>query len=395
MNQTPALQRIRAIIVVMAVVAAVFLPGCRSNSPGVSAVKTPRMERVVIAADQRGFVFAGSRRPFVPWGLNYGNAGRLMEDFWDGEWKTFASDFREMKAMGANVVRVHLQFGRFMEGPSTPNPAMMRKLDEMLALAEETGLYLDITGLACYRKADVPSWYDALDETQRWAAQARFWRAVAARCARSPAVFCYDLMNEPISPGQRRAAGDWYSGKTLGSYDFIQFITLDPAGRRREEVAVLWLRQMTRAIREEDGATPITVGLLPWVQGWRHLSGFIPAEVAPHVDFLSVHIYPDTKKPDEAREALRLCRAGKPVVIEETFPLSCSAAELETFLRESRGIACGWVGHYDGATIAELDARQRAGSLTIQEAMWREWLRLFVRLRPEFTNMAKGPDKTP
>ena len=44
----------------------------------------------------------------------------------------------------------------------------------------------------------------------------------------------------------------------------------------------------------------ITVGMLPWVTGWQHLSGFLPAEVAKHVDFLSVHIYPKTKKPAEA-----------------------------------------------------------------------------------------------
>ena len=28
--------------------------------------------------------------------------------------------------------------------------------------------------------------------------QARFWEAVAATCRNRPAVFCYDLMNEPI-----------------------------------------------------------------------------------------------------------------------------------------------------------------------------------------------------
>lgn len=45
----------------------------------------------------------------------------------------------------------------------------------MLALAEETGLYLDVTGLGCYRKSDTPAWYDALDEAARWQAQAKFW----------------------------------------------------------------------------------------------------------------------------------------------------------------------------------------------------------------------------
>ena len=49
----------------------------------------------------------------------------------------------------------------------------------LVRLAEETGLYLDVTGLGCYHRGDVPAWYDALDEAARWDVQARFWSAVA------------------------------------------------------------------------------------------------------------------------------------------------------------------------------------------------------------------------
>ncbi len=337
-----------------------------------------------MAPDGRGFVTAQSRRPFHPWGMNYGNAGRLMEDFWDQDWDTFAGDFRELKALGANVVRVHLQFGKFMAAPDQPNGHALRQLARMLRLAEETGLYLDVTGLACYRPADVPAWYDALDEPGRWAAQANFWEAVAGVCAASPALFCYDLINEPISPADKRKPGQWASGHLFGDYDFLQFIALDPAGRRREAIAVQWIQRLSAAIRRRDRSGLITVGLLPWSRDWKHLSGFLPEKVAPELDFISVHLYPDTKKPGEALESLRQFAVGKPVVIEETFPLSCSAAELEAFLRESKTIACGWIGHYDGATIEELDGREQAGKLTIPQSIYREWMRLFVRLKPEF-----------
>jgi hypothetical protein len=341
------------------------------------------MERIVVSPEGRGFIFAKSKTPFCPWGMNYGNAGRLMEDFWDREWETFASDFRELKALGANVVRVHLQFAKFMDGTNAPNAAAFEQLGRMLKLAEETGLYLDITGLACYRTADVPKWYDALDDSARWAAQAAFWRAVAARSAKSPAVFCYDLINEPIAPGQARKPGDWYSGKPFGGYDFVQFIALNPTGRKREELAVEWIETMTRAIREKDSSHLITVGLLPWIQGWGHLSGFLPERIAPKLDFISVHIYPDSKKLEEARQSLEKCAVGKPVLIEETFALTCSPTELEKFLRESRDIACGWIGHYDGLTVEGLDARDRTRQITIPQVMMRDWLKLFVRLKPE------------
>lgn len=317
--------------------------------------------------------------------MNYGNTGRLMEDFWETDWKTFAGDFRELKALGANVVRVHLQFGKFMEAPDRPKAPAMRQFRRMLKLAEETGLYLDVTGLACYRPEDTPAWYDALDEPARWVAQAKFWEAVAAAGEPSPAVFCYDLLNEPVAPAERRPPGQWRSGHLFGGYDFLQYIALDPGGRTREEVVRQWLARMTAAIRCRDTNALITVGLLPWSRQWKHLSGFVPEKIAPQLDFISVHIYPDKARPDEAMESLRVCAAGKPVVIEETFPLSCDRPQLEEFLRASREIAGGWIGHYDGQTPEELDELGREGRLKPAQAVYRQWLEMFVRLKPEFS----------
>src|SRR5262249_24771361 len=151
---------------------------------------------------------------------------RLLEDFWESEWPTLVQDFREMKDLGANVVRVHLQLGKFMAGPDRPDGRALDRLARLVAEAERAGLYLDLTGLGCYRKADVPSWHVSLGGAGRWAVQARLWEAVAARCSQSPAIFCYDLMNEPIAPGDRRRPGQWYSGQLFGGYDFIQWIAL-------------------------------------------------------------------------------------------------------------------------------------------------------------------------
>jgi hypothetical protein len=282
------------------------------------------------------------------------------------------------------VVRVHLQYGRFMDATDRPNAAAFKQLARVVRLAEETGLYLDVTGLACYRPADTPEWYDALEEPARWAAQARFWMEVARICHGSPAVFCYNLINEPVSPAGRREPGRWPSGSRFGGMDFLQYIALDPAGRKREEIAAAWIRHLRAAIRQHDRETLITVGLLPWSRQWKHLSGFLPAAVAPELDFISVHIYPDAKLPEEAMEGLRQFAVGKPVVIEETFPLSCGEKQLEEFLVASREVATGWIGHYDGHTIEELDALETAGRLTVPQAIYRTWLRMFVRLKPQF-----------
>ena len=344
------------------------------------------LERVRVAKDGKGFVTEPSGKAFVPWGVNYGNHGRLMEDFWE-DWDVIAADFAEIKALGGNVLRVHLQFDKFMTAADEPRAPALAKLRDLIALAEKTGVYLDLTGLACYRPADRPKWYDTMDDAARWKQQAVFWRAIAGECAGTPAVFCYNLMNEPVVPGEKTEK--WYSGALLGGLDFLQNIVREPAGRPRMEIAAAWIDTLTAAIRKKDKETMVTVGMLPWVTGWQHLSGFLPKEVAKHVDFLSVHIYPKTKHPDEAPRALAECATDKPVVIEETFPLECSVGELEAFLRESRKSASGWVWHYDGITLAEYEEKKTAGKMSLAEGVWRAALQSFQRLGPEFVSATK------
>ncbi|MCC6512336.1 MAG: cellulase family glycosylhydrolase [Pirellulaceae bacterium] len=337
------------------------------------------LERIGVAGRE---LVTESGKPFHPWGFNYGNAGRLMEDFWNEDWQTIADDFREMKQLGANVVRVHLQVGKFMNSATEMNPQAMQQFVRLIKLAEATELYLDVTGLASYRPADRPAWYDAMTEDQRWQTQAFFWRAIATEGAKSNAVFCYDLMNEPLSPSGE--GGSWYSGNLFGGYDFLQKISTSLGNRTRGEVALQWIDRLRAEIKAVDTRALVTVGMLPWVTKWGHLSGMVPAEVAGHVDFLCVHIYPKTKEPDEAVKAIEFCRGKVPVVVEETFPLSCSIEELESFMKSSRSIATGWIWHYDGTTLEEYAELEKAGKLTLPMAIYRTALQSFVRLTAEF-----------
>lgn len=319
---------------------------------------------------------------FVPWGFNYDHdeKNRLLEDYWEAEWPKVEQDFAEMKDLGANVVRIHLQAGKFLKGPDTPDPAALGRLTKLLALAEKTGLYLDLTGLACYRKSDTPRWYDALDEPGRWHAQATFWSAVARTCAKSPAVFCYDLMNEPVVSGGLRKPGDWL-GPPFGEFCYVQFITLDPKGRARPEIARRWIETLTSAIRAADPTRLITVGMVDWSLDRPGLSsGFVPSKVAGSLDFVAVHLYPEAgaKKQAEQLEILRgFVVDGKPVLIEETFPLKCSAPDWRTFFQKSRASASGWIGFYWGKTREEC-----AKSGTIGDALMVGWLDLFRELKP-------------
>jgi len=241
-----------------------------------------------------------------------------------------------------------------------------------VSLAEKERLYLDVTGLGCYHKKDSPGWYDRLAESQRWDVQARFWEAVARRCAASPAVFCYDLMNEPVVPGGAKKRTDWLGPPFAGKH-FVQFIALARGERSRPEIARQWIRRLAAAIRKHDRRHLITVGLVPWSLDRPGLtSGFVPGKIAGELDFLSVHIYPQRGKVGEALATLRGFAVGKPLVIEETFPLRCGIKELAEFLDRSGGIACGWIGFYWGKTPAEY-----RGSAKIADALTLQWLEFF------------------
>jgi len=334
------------------------------------------MPAVRVNDDASGFVLADGR-PFIPWGFNYDHdeAGRLIEDYWFTEWPRVEQDFHEMHQLGANAVRVHLQFGRFMRTADEPNQAALDKLGDLLRLAERERFYLDLTGLGCYHKADVPPWYDALSEQDRWGAQACFWQAIAGRCAESPVVFCYDLMNEPIVGGQRKEGEplpEWLAG-AFGDKHFVQRITLDLAGRTQQQVAKAWVDRLVAAIRKHDRRHAITVGVIPWAltfPGAKPL--FYSKEVGENLDFASVHFYPETDKIDRALAALAVYDIGKPLVIEEMFFLKCPPEQFEEFLEGSRAVAEGWIGFYWGKTPDEL----RQGK-TIQDALLLRWLDMF------------------
>jgi hypothetical protein len=352
----------------------------------------PEPECIRVSKDGRHFVFSGSGSDFKPWGFNYDHdaSNRLLETYWIEEWNVVAGDFEEMKELGANTVRIHLQVSRFMKSAREPNRKALEQLARLLALAEKTGLYLDITGLGCYDKKDVPTWYNKLKEEQRWEVQARFWEAVAERCRNSPAVFCYDLMNEPVLSEDKQNR-DWTPG-AFGDRYFVQRLTLDFRGRSPKQIAKAWVDKLAAAIRKHDQRHLVTVGAIPWAMTWPTAQPlFYSKEVSQNLDFVSVHFYPKNGEVAKALKALAVYDIGKPIVIEEMFPLSCSMAELDQFIDGSRPIAAGWIGFYWGKPIAEYTREQRS----IAESLTLEWLEYFVRKTPVIQGPVQPGERMP
>lgn len=344
------------------------------------AAKKPALEFIKVSQDGRHFVLAKSGAEFRPWGFNYDHDrdNRLLETYWKREWNSVESDFEEMKQLGANTVRIHLQVSRFMKSAKQTNRESLKQLARLVSLAEKTGLYLDVTGLGCYDKQDVPEWYNQLDERKRWDVQARFWEAVAETCRKSPAIFCYDLMNEPVLSEDKKNR-DWTPG-AFGNRHFVQRLTLDFAGRTQKEIAAAWVNKMAAAIRRHDKQHLLTVGAIPWALTFTNAKPlFYSQEVSKNLDFVSVHFYPKSGEVAKALKALAVYDIGKPIVIEEMFPLKCSLAELDEFIGGSQKFASGWVGFYWGKTIAEY----KEGKGSIGDSIMRGWLEYFQKKSSE------------
>jgi hypothetical protein len=333
---------------------------------------SPALERLRVDARGTGFAGAATGRPFTAWGFNWGGPGAYRD------LGVVRERFSQMRSLGANVARVHLQFGDLMESPSRPRTAALEELAAIVRIAERERLYLDISGNEVWLPARAPAWYDGLDENARWDAQIVYWGAVARACADSPAVLCYDLLSEPIV-GNGLPAGDWYTGEFAG-FHFGQRISLDLGGRQPADVARAWVERLSGAVRAHDSDHLITVGLLPDAAA----SGFEPAAVAPLLDFLSVHVYPSTGREAESIELVRrLAAHGKPVLIEETYLLVGDAPTLERFIVGTRPYAAGWLGFYYGRMPAQLIHPH-----SLQEGLQQQWLRLFRKYAP---TLARGP----
>lgn len=325
------------------------------------------METVKVAPDQSGFVLHPSGERFIPWGHNYASVDileRLANDP-----ARIEREFGEMKAAGTTVARIHPEMPRILLGPEKVDPKALDQLRTLLKIAEKSGIHLKITGLACYKIRDRMAWYDAMDEQARWKTQEFFWENIAQTCSESPAVFAYDLVNEPGAIGKPDEG--WYLGK-MGDVEFCQRLTLTPGERDSNAVFAEWTKRMAAAIRKHDRTHLITMGMLPFPEANK--------AAAENLDFISPHLYPKTGKVDEELQLLRRFAWGKPIVIGETFPLSCGADELRDFLLKSRGTAHGWLGHWPDESPAKLEELKKSGQATIHNAIWLSWVELFKEI---------------
>ena len=304
-------------------------------------------------------------KPFKIWGFNWGGHP-MLEKKWNIDWDALVGDFREMHDYGANSVRLPLQYEAFMLNSTTPNPAALDKLKQLVKVAEKTNLYLIVNGLNAFEKKDQPGWYNSMTDQQRWETQAVFWEAVAGAIGESPAILAYDLMNEPVIAVD--SAKGWLPGNGFGGYFFVQNIALSTHGQSIENVMKLWIYVMTNAIRKHDKRHLITVGFLAFS---------VFATLAPDLGVMSTHLYPSSGKMGVDSLNIQKFKSDKPLVISEVFPMNCSADELQQFIEQQNKNVSGWMWHYNGKTLEELKA-----SGTISDAIFMYAIMKFKEMAP-------------
>ena len=354
-----------------------------------SRVAGGEMPWVRVADDKHGFVLSTSGKPFMPWGFNYDHDenGRLLEDYWDNEWPKVEDDFREMKQLGANVVRIHLQVGKFMTDREKPNQANLERLGLLVALAEKLGVYLDVTGLGLLPQEG----------------RARVVRPSRRRPAvgrASPVLggggraLCQEPRRLLLRPDER--AGRAWRGQetrrlawpTLPGRRLRLLRPIHHPGSERSSPSRHCPPVVSSAGDGDPQARPAPSGhggVGPLEPGSpRPEFGLRAQGDCAELDFVAVHLYPEKGKIKEEMETLAGFDVGKPVIIEEMFPLKCSIPEFERFLDESRKTACGWIGFYWGKTLEECRK-----SNTIQDAFMIRWLEFFQKRAGE----AEGAEK--
>jgi len=302
------------------------------------------MEFIQVDNDRIGFKEKGTGKRFTPFGCNYfdpatGWAPHL--------WQRFSPErterhFAQMEDLGVNTARVFLTIASFMTESGELSRAGMEKADRMVAIARKRGIRVEFAGPDHWE--GVPDWAKRhFDEEANayfldgeWVHRLKeFWRQFARHYRDEPAVFSFDLLNEPWlkwdSQLVRRIWGgpppEEHSDET-GDDAFVIW---------REQVVWEWTKELLSSIREEDPNRLVTIGFhqlsLPHDPGSGHaIPGFHAKKLSPLLDYVAMHWYPystqDHVRPHRAddptdrnidiiRASIQHAYSGKPIVIEE------------------------------------------------------------------------------
>jgi endo-1,4-beta-mannosidase len=413
------------------------------------------MEFIAVAPDGQGFIEADSGRPYIPFGTNYydphtGWAPKLWRRF-DAE--RIRQHFRVMSGLGVNCARVFLTAGSFQQTAEKIEEQALVKLDKLVEIARENGIRLILTGPDQWE--GVPDYW----KPDRFAGQTalkaleNFWTVVAHRYRNKPAIFAWDLLNEPHMPwfveqwrpkwnvwlqntyrGQEALKTAW--SNELTEADEWENVAVpenrpDSGNPRlrdwqhfRGYLADEWVRRQVVAIRRVDPTHLITVGYIQWSYPLvrpgnpDRYAAFSPHKQARWLDFVTIHFYPTLGSPFQSEEnwqnniaylqgVLAYCHTGKPVVLGEFGWYGGGAPQHHPYLSEqqqahwiseeieaSRPLAGGWLSWPFADTPESRDISLFAG-LVKDDLTLKDWGRKFKELAMNLSELKTSRPKLP
>jgi hypothetical protein len=420
-----------------------------------SAAEQSQMGLITVAPDERSFVEQGMERPYIPFGTNYydpntGWAPKLWRQFDAGRVR---EHFRVMSEMGVNCARVFLTAGSFQPTAETINEEALAKLDKMVEIARQTNVRLILTG-PDHWEGQPDYWRpDRFAGEKALAALDRFWEVVGRRYRDEPAIFAWDLLNEPHIPwvieewrpkwqawlhgtyaNRAALASAW--GDELTDADRWENVAVpqdrpDTGNPRlrdwqrfREHLADEWVRRQVEAIRRADPTHLISVGYIQWsyplVRSGNpgRYAAFNPQRQVRWLDFITIHFYPTQGSPFQSQQNWRenisylqavvaYCHAGKPVVLGEYGWYGGGAPQKHPYLSEeqqaqwigeeieaTRSLADGWLSWPFADTPSSGDISLYAG-LVKPDLTLKAWGRKFETVAANLSELKKPAIKVP
>ena len=298
----------------------------------------------------------GSR--WIGYGANYG-IGEIKpySGFDEAQW---THDFNVAQDLGFNQLRVYLPLfhyvGRDTNGKLQPAQTHLDDLATILQMAENRGLYLDLTGNLVWHGADeAPDWYDAMGYADRWNVQQFFWRKISKIAAPSNAVLMYELTSEPTIGGS-----SWYTCPFAGWY-FCPNLAKNVSGSKANSLAQQWTKKMANAVQVNDTRHIISIGMLPLKGG-----PLGPGNVGGYLDAITFHEYPKT---GQAGSSISLAQWfaswNKPTILGETFMLRDDADTHRQFLLGIKPYADSYMTMFDGLPPSEQTDPYRRADLNL------------------------------
>jgi endo-1,4-beta-mannosidase len=419
------------------------------------ATNRSSLELVEVSPDGRGFAECDSRRPYIPFGTNYydphtGWAPKVWRQF---DAVKVREHFRVMSELGVNCARVFLAADTFQPTAEKIEESALAKLDMLVEIAREKGIRLILTGpdhwegQPAYWKPDRFAGRAALEALER------FWDVVARRYRGEPAIFAWDLLNEPHLPWSleqwrplwnawlRNTYGNRESWKAAWSDEQVKSDEWgdvavpenrpNPGNPRlndwqlfREHLGDEWVRRQVEAIRRADPTHLVTVGYIQWSYPLvrsgnpNRYAAFNPRRQARWLDFVTIHFYPTMGSPFQSdinwqknisylQGVLAYCHTGKPVVLAEFGWYGGGAPQHHPYLSEkqqarwivgeiesSRSLADGWLSWPFADTPESRDISLFAG-LVKADLTLKDWGREFKALAANLPELKKTTPKLP